>query len=183
MAYDKFKEFLSSVKTLMDNNQWEEVYNELREFGLKGTELPKVKEFNNGQSGTILDKIPIFTGILLKLGINPMPYFKYGTPLNYAWLLDLPQLHTIVVPDGVEYIAAGFVDGCPSVRKIVLPKTIGKIGYKVFCENKNLNIYYNGTFEDWKNINLSGGYITDCNGLLICKDKEITLEKLEDLDI
>lgn len=182
MAYDKFKDFLSSVKTLMDNNQWEEVYDELRAFGIKGTELPKVKEFNDGQSGGLLDKLTIFTGILLKSGINPMSYFKYKTPLNYAWLLDLPQLHDIVVPDGVEYISAGFVDGCPSVKKIVLPKSIDKIGYKSFSENKNLNIYYNGTFEDWKGIDLSYNYITNCTGLLICKDKEIRLENLEDLD-
>ena len=70
---------------------------------------------------------------------------------NYQFL-SFKFVKELIIPDTVEIIGDCAFDCMDSLEYIVLPKSIKKVGM-TFCLLKKLNnVYYNGTIEDWCNI-------------------------------
>ncbi len=61
----------------------------------------------------------------------------------------------ITVKDGVTSIGA--FNRCTSLKKVTIPLSVKNITWRTFVDIDGLNIYYNGTKEDWNGIDISFG--------------------------
>ena len=69
------------------------------------------------------------------------------------------NLLEVVVPDGVKSLVSPYsFEGCNSLEKITLPNTIQSIGAYAFAETPFDTIYYNGTKEQWSQIEFANGW-------------------------
>ena len=63
------------------------------------------------------------------------------------------KLNTVVLPEGLVEIGVNAFASCSAMNQITIPKSLTKIGNGAFYYCNNLkNVYYNGTVEDWLNI-------------------------------
>lgn len=68
----------------------------------------------------------------------------------------------LVIPDGVKEIGARAFWGTPSggsLTKVIIPASVEKIGNGAFAVsiNSNTEVFYLGTADDWKKINIADG--------------------------
>ena len=143
------------------------------------------KELNNNDFSVIYNSIdmqylvppPAFTALLLKNNINPLIYMNY-IPAGFAYNLDIEK---IVIPNSIIYICHdafercfnlteiiipynvvsidkfAFKD-CISLTSITIPKNVKIIVSKAFFRCDRLkDVYYEGSEEDWKNIEIEDG--------------------------
>lgn len=80
------------------------------------------------------------------------------------------NLENVLIEDGLEVIGHNVFKNCPKLKQIHLPKSIKKIGVEVFDLNKYTKIFYDGTKEDWYNVN-RGPYNDDLNVSVVCSDE------------
>ena len=69
------------------------------------------------------------------------------------------NLASITIPDSVNSIKDHTFSGCYRLSNIVIPDSVTSIGYSAFggC-NSLTDIYYTGTKEDWKKIEIDYSY-------------------------
>lgn len=74
---------------------------------------------------------------------------------NYAFLGCL-GIEEALLPEGLQYIGASAFFKCANLNTLDLPKSLTKIDKVAFYECEKLkNISFNGTIEEWKNVNLT----------------------------
>lgn len=65
------------------------------------------------------------------------------------------KITDVVLPSGIEHIPAGAFSGCSSLKRITIPKSLKVILREAFDGCVNLeDIYYEGTMEEWKEVNI-----------------------------
>ena len=93
--------------------------------------------------------------ILIESESNPMIYAKHLYVLDENNNYSVPT--EVVIPEGVSVIESYKFSNINTITKIYLPSTLTRIDYNNFNEfNKIKEVVYNGTIEDWLNIDLSG---------------------------
>ena len=61
----------------------------------------------------------------------------------------------IILPSGIQRIAQGAFFGCINLKRITIPKNIKRISEATFAGCNNLeDIYYEGTMDDWKKLEI-----------------------------
>ena len=65
---------------------------------------------------------------------------------------SLTNLKRVELPDGLEKIGAGAFYNAPNLTTLSIPKTVTEIGSNAFYNDTKLQIYYEGTQDDWNNI-------------------------------
>lgn len=97
---------------------------------------------------------------------------KYGnivpvTAVSPAAFTGLTELETVVLPRGIREIPAGTFCGCTGLKRIFIPKAVRFIGFGSSRDCSCLeDIYFEGTQDDWKRINI------------MCEKHEVELGKL-----
>ena len=146
------------------------------------------EEINNKAFDVIYDNIDsmylkaAFTALLLKNNINPLEYmdevpeyFAYGLdiedfviPNNITKILscafeDCSILTNITIGSGTTHIYNSAFSNCERLASITIPKSVVYIGRGAFRNCSKLkDVYYEGSKEDWKNIEIEWW----CNELL-----------------
>lgn len=92
-----------------------------------------------------------FTELMLDLGCNPLDYIDF-VPTHYLTELNITQF---IIPNHIKYIQGGAFAHCNKLETITIPTSIEHIGQSILYDCKNLKtIYYDGTREDWRNIEI-----------------------------
>lgn len=192
-AKNKGLDILVENENLIDNNKFEELYNNI-----------------NSQYPLIVGYIiPVITQLLLEAGINPLPYMKTVPPHYMDGVMDFEdgkKFESIDIPNRIEAISEdAFLcclllkkvkisnklkilrhqafRGCIGISSINLPLTLQYIAPDVFTECSQLeDIYYEGTIKQWGSIKKEG-WIKSSFGDTIkinihCKDGD-TVEYIE----
>ena len=115
----KFKNFIEDSKDLLNDNEFEKLYN--------------IIYFESSKT------IGAFTQLFLKAGLNPLNYMLY-IPNSFLAMTDITSF---VVPDNILTIGNAAFYNCEKLEEIKLNKNLETIGSKVFayCFNlKNIEI-------------------------------------------
>ena len=155
------EKFFSTQVNNINNNNWEKFYNDLHQFD---DEQYKLSNYLT----------PIITEILYKVGINPLLHMK-SVPKNF---LNGSNITSFTIPDNIETIdkyafyycdyltsiklsnnlgsiEESAFESCKSLNKITFPASLQTIKPSVFNNCYKLkDIYYNGTKEEWNNIEI-----------------------------
>ena len=94
-------------------------------------------------------------------------------------------LKSVTLPENLKEIGFGFFQNCSSLSQVTVPATVTSVSPFAFfgCTNFK-DIYYGGTIEQWKEINISDKetpsklYLSNLT-TVHCSDGEIILEKNE----
>lgn len=93
---------------------------------------------------------------------------SYCSVNNVLYSKDMTLLHTYAagktedyyeIPDGVEQIGECAFFGRTNLSSITIPNTVTTISNRAFALTELSDIYYEGTEEDWDNIEKSGNNI------------------------
>lgn len=69
-------------------------------------------------------------------------------------IIDVPGLKEVTIPSSIEIIEDEAFVNLPTLKTVNLSNGLLKIGYSAFVEIPSLeNVYFNGTIENWLNIN------------------------------
>ena len=72
------------------------------------------------------------------------------------------NINTVTIQSGIEIIDGFAFAGCSELTAVTIPSTVISIRYKAFSENpKLIEVFYNGTEEQWNNISISGQWYDD----------------------
>ena len=85
---------------------------------------------------------------------------------DYAFY-DCNGLISITIPEGVRSIGSYAFYGCSSLESIIIPSSLTSIGYQAFYDSAPTTVCYEGTEEQWKNIDVKSGNQT-FTGCTIC---------------
>ncbi len=67
----------------------------------------------------------------------------------------------VVIPDGITTIQTHVFENCSTLRSVVIPSTVIRIGSWAFADCWSLTyVYYKGTIEDWCNISFKNQHST-----------------------
>lgn len=69
---------------------------------------------------------------------------------------NMRHLKEVVIPEGIKTIGCGAFSNCPNLEKVTLPSSIEEIGngFNASSFGNQVDIYYNGTVENWCNITI-----------------------------
>lgn len=132
LILEKFKEFVDENKEILNNNNFEEIYDKLY-----------------WESAHIISN---FTQLFYKAGINPLQFLNHVP----SCFLNMADITSFVVPDNILIIDNAAFYSCEKLEEIKLSKNLEIIGSNVFayCFNlKNIEIpdkvkrIGNGTFR------------------------------------
>ena len=155
----ELRQFLEApiVQEFINNNNWEEVYYSV---------------LHNLTTKRISD----FTLLLLEAGINPLKYLNF-VPEYYLYDANIVDFN---IPENIEGIESWAFACCSKLKSINLPNNIKEISFGVFFDCPLLkDIYYNGTKEEWKRIeinNSSGLQKLEESLTIHCNDGDIEYE-------
>lgn len=183
-AKNKGLDILAKNVELIDNNKFEELYNNI-----------------NSQHPPIVGYvIPVITQLLLEADINPLPYMKTVPPHYMDGIIEFEdgkRFENIDIPNNIEAISedaflgcfllknvkisnklkilrSQVFRGCINISSISLPSTLQYMAPDVFTECSQLkDIYYDGTVEQWKSIKKEGWIKSSFDTIKInihCKD-------------
>ena len=124
---------------------------------------------------------PLLSWVLFDAHIDPTPYFTTRTPKDYIFTLDVSKNPVFKLSDGVEIVGPGTFQRTKGIKEIYLPKTIEHIGFAAFYEIPNVTIYYDGTEEKFRKINIMGNesfdkLFVESTGKIVFSDGTIPLE-------
>ena len=174
------KKFLSTQVNNINNNNWEEFYNDLHQFDDEQYELHNYLT-------------PIITEILYKIDINPLLHMK-SVPKNF---LNGSNITSFTIPDNIETIdkyafyycdyltsiklsnnlgsiEESAFENCKSLSKITFPASLQTIKPSVFYDCYKLkDIHYNGTTDQWANVKIDKHNSEITSKIIHCKDGDI----------
>lgn len=81
------------------------------------------------------------------------PCNSYG----YNLYLNGELIKELVIPEGVSVIKSCAFCACDSIEKVILPNSLSKIEQSAFTGDKEgfrLDVYYNGTEEEWSKVEI-----------------------------
>lgn len=126
------------------------------------------------------------TSIVIPYGVTEISYYSFDScgNLNNIIMPDTVlriqqcafrgcmNLETVAIPEGVEEIEQSVFMWCTRLKTVTIPSSIKYIGNSAFSECDALSdIYYNGTYEQWKALNKDSNWIsTGINFMLHCTD-------------
>ena len=138
------------------------------------------KELNNKDFKTIYNKCgwhweySALTALLLKNNINPLEHMNY-VPYAFAYELDIKEfvipnnvmsignhafthcnnLTSVTIPSSVTSIGYSAFYNCTSLTSVTIPASVTSIGGYAFSRCDRLkDVYYEGSEEDWENIEI-----------------------------
>ena len=118
------------------------------------------KELNKRDFETIYNKCgqyweySTFTALLLKNNINPLYYMDY-IPDYFAYGLDIKKF---IIPNNIIKISPCAFEACSDLTSITIPNSVTSIGNYAFSRCDRLkDVYYEGSKEDWENIEIKIG--------------------------
>ena len=109
--------------------------------------------------------------IVLGTGDCVIPTDGSVTKIGERAFEDCSSLTDITIPNGVTEIQLRAFYGCSNLESITIGSGVTSIGDYAFCNCSNLtDIYYEGTMDQWNNIDLgtswnrsTGTYTIHCN--------------------
>lgn len=106
--------------------------------------------------------------LLCKEFYCPSSLKRFSLTLNLLQQPSSKEMNKIVLNEGLEELGDdGFV-GMKKLKSIVLPRSIKEMHVACFS-GSNMDIYYEGTKEEWDLIDKKEGAISDWTGSLYCK--------------
>lgn len=175
------EKFLSTQVNNINNNNWEEFYNDLYQFDDEQYELESYLT-------------PIITEKLYKVGINPLLYMKI-VPKNF---LHSSNIKSFTIPDNIETIdeyafyycdyltsiklpnnlgsiKESAFENCKSLNKITFPKKLKYVGVSAFENSGIKSVVYEGTKEEFKTITFNkNNNKLYYNTIIECSDGKLT---------
>lgn len=136
------EKFIKNNTNLINNNDWEELYDKISDES-KGMFTPA--------------QVSEFTLTMLQCGIDPLKYLDY-IPNYYLCRVDETWegkefTKEFIIPNNIKNINAYAFKENWILEKITIPKSIESIDRDAFTDCENLKeIIYLGTVEDWYNI-------------------------------
>lgn len=115
---EKLKEVLAEpeIEKLINENRWQEVYDVFSDkYGGYGTEN-------------------ILTDVLLKSGIDPLPYMQ----TIHTHMYDGLDLYDIVVPEDITFIGQSAFEKCIKLKRVEIKGKVKKIDSYCFYDCENL---------------------------------------------
>ena len=73
------------------------------------------------------------------------------TTINDSVFYGCESLISVVIPESVTSIGGNAFNGCTNLSSVIIPESVQTIKGYAFYEIPELNIYYEGTQEKWKN--------------------------------
>lgn len=156
------KEFIRRNKSLIDNNEWTKIYNDDSYF-------------------LVHKQIYDFTELLLKCGINPIPYFIEKIPDFFAFKLQ--NIDKVTITKNIKKIDQGAFFACPNLKEITIIGLELLLGYNCFGRLKNININYPGTAEQFMKYVYVSNAFNETSGTVHCSDYNMDLETGELLGV
>ena len=143
----------------------------IREFAFYGIKnidtlyLPaSITEIKDNAFEGINNITKVYYGSTISNWLNIVMNNYYSNPIRdtkadfYIWnsgTLDYDLLTEIVIPEGVTVIKDYAFRNIKNVTTLYLPASLEEIGVSAFSGLNNIEeVYYNGTIEDWLNINM-----------------------------
>ena len=190
-------EFFYKYKDLINEKNWEELLYEaemnlpMEEIGIVGEDIilpfdPQIKfydkipaHFLRGYSKPHFTIDSHLTGIGAKAFRDskleeihiPSNIRKLGSSCFEASI----YLLRVSIDEGVQEILNRAFYDCLKLETVSIPSTITKINALAFdTSSPNLEIYYNGTLEQWKKIALNSNWHGTTHGRLFCSNCNIT---------
>lgn len=146
---ERLKIFLQSHKEDIDDNNFEEIYND---------------------DDILMDDYFTMTKLFFSIGINPLKYMSF-VPAFY--MEDFKDLEEIEIPEGIKEIGKEAFYGCTNLKKIYLPSTLQVIESAAFDNCGSLkDIYFNGTTEQWSRLPIGENNDNLCYANIHCKGGE-----------
>lgn len=109
------------------------------------------------------------TDILFSAGVNPLDYL---TTIPPGFARELKNISSAKILEGTDKIKAEAFLQCRNLKYVYLPHSVKEIGIRAFLDCPLLEVEYNGTINDFRDIDL---YFTsfDKDVIIECTDKEI----------
>lgn len=76
---------------------------------------------------------------------------------------DCKKITEIRLGEGVTQICSGAFSNCTGLKKVFIPKDIRRLGKNLFKGCKNVEIVYDGTEEEWEELDHSEDGTSDCD--------------------
>ena len=173
----ELKDFISTHSEDINNNNFTDIY----------------KDFLNSiykQTGIFTSDIGTFTKILYDAGINPLIHMDevptFFLVKQYLDNLIIPNnikvvktqaflnstIEKIVIPNSVVTIEKHAFDGCQNLKSVTFGTGLKLIGEHIFiwCLMEKIYIKYNGTMEQWRNIEIISPNTSLSRARIHCKD-------------
>ena len=101
--------------------------------------------------------------------------------IEYGAFNNCQSLETLKLPNKLKSIRSGMFYGCTSLKTITIPSSVASIDYEVFENCNNLTyIVYNGTKEQWRNIDRADDSFNLSELEIRCTDGTINERKSTD---
>lgn len=164
------KEFLTKHKDLLDTNNFDALYGELR----KDTSRDFLTSF--------------LTALLYSTDIDPIKYFSNTIPKYFCfeYVTSIKTLHLninppeeIILPNNIRIIERAAFQHCNWLKKIVFNNKDLVLGEITFCDIPNLTIEYPGTKVEFLNckfptLTVDSPFVRS-SGIIKCSDFDIPL--------
>lgn len=146
------KNFIENHIDLIENNDFTNLYIDAKE------EIP----FQIGN----------LTTNLMHAGINPLDHLNRVVPEMFS----NSMINEIELPDNITKIKSQAFLDCFQLSSISIPVSVTEIHDTAFKGCYKLDqIVYEGTVEQWKDLNVSWATFIDCKAVVItCKDGEVS---------
>jgi len=93
--------------------------------------------------------------ILAKVPDVKCPVISSETKIIYQFAgRELNNIEELIIPEGVTSIGCNAFRNCKNIKIISLPKSLKFIDESAFEDTVAKEVYYNGTYDDWKKIDI-----------------------------
>ena len=121
--------------------------------------------FNYGNNITYLRIPETILGIAKNAFANceTIEKVRIATGISRYAFYNCANLTEVIIEPGVDFISGYAFYGCTALNSIYIPISVTEIGDFAFAHVSNLNIYYEGTQEQWNQIDKAvqwGGYMS-----------------------
>lgn len=123
---DRVKHFIERSISFLDNNKWDEFYEEAQLTLYDNREICELTE------------------ILLAAGLDPLAHLDY-VPEGY--LYNNQDIVQLIIPPNIRSIQKKAYCFCGNIKELHIPENCSYIDYNAFCGLTNLEtIYFNSQF-------------------------------------